>query len=73
MNIIKRIRLGNEGMEAMSQAQFARRHGISQSNLSKIEAGLLSPSIKMLNKMLEWSTSDIYELAEIIRYYGGNK
>ena len=44
---IKEKRLQKE----MSQEELAKKAGIDQSDLSKIERGTLNPSVKMLNKI----------------------
>ncbi|MBR4178005.1 MAG: helix-turn-helix transcriptional regulator, partial [Bacilli bacterium] len=44
---IKEKRLQKE----MSQEELAKKAGIDQSDLSKIERGVLNPSVKMLKKI----------------------
>lgn len=43
----------------LSQEQLAKRVGIDQSDLSKIEKGLLNPTIKMVNRIAKGLNSNL--------------
>ena len=54
-NMIKEKRLEQN----LTQEQLAEKVGIDQSDLSKLEKGLLNPSIKMLNRIAKGLNSNL--------------